>query len=81
MTSQKINALMFRCPKTGGDFDSGFTVSQKELAAISGFARLRARCPQCRESHELKFVDGWIRVRTATTPGARDLDHTAAYAK
>jgi len=55
--------LMFRCPKTGQDFDSGFRTDQQDLASLPSAAHLRARCPRCGETHELKFAEGWIEAR------------------
>jgi hypothetical protein len=66
MTSAKRGDLMFRCPITGSDFDSGFIADQSDLAAISPLARMSARCPRCGQSHALKFADAWIRTRPAT---------------
>ncbi|MGO9703055.1 MAG: hypothetical protein ACLPX7_27790 [Xanthobacteraceae bacterium] len=57
--------LMFRCPKTGRDFKSGFVAHASELAAVTPSAQMRARCPECGEPHELRFADGWIRATPA----------------
>ncbi len=66
MTSASNGDLMFRCPKTGRGFKSGFSAGQGDLAAISSLAHMRTRCPECGEPHEFKFADGWIQARPAT---------------
>jgi hypothetical protein len=63
MTSTKAGSVMFWCPDTERNFDSGFVADKSELQAISSFAHLRARCPECGKLHELNFADGWIQAR------------------
>jgi hypothetical protein len=52
--------LMFRCPKTGRGFKSGFIAEASELATVAPSSQMRTRCPECGEPHQLRFADGWI---------------------
>jgi hypothetical protein len=71
MEPAKSGDLMFRCPKTERDFNSGFTADQNELAVIASCPHLRMRCPECGEPHEFKFADGWLQAKAAITSTKR----------
>jgi len=56
-----MGQLLFRCPKTGKDFDSGFEAGSSELTLLPESATLRLRCKVCGEQHELKFIDAKLK--------------------
>ena len=51
--------LVFRCPKTGSDFISGFLANQTSLRHI-GSQKLRLRCRVCGEHHNYAFAQAKI---------------------
>jgi len=53
-------ALMFRCPKTGPAFDSGFRFSVEEFALVPAGYSMKLRCKICSGLHELKLSEAWI---------------------
>lgn len=61
--------LMFRCTASGQEINSGFIVDSSELAQLPAGARMRVRCRECGEQHDVQFADGWIEVEHA--PSAR----------
>lgn len=63
MSPAAHGSVIFRCPNTGKDFDSGLVASESERAAIAAFAIVVPGCPECGRSHELKFAEGRIEVR------------------
>jgi hypothetical protein len=60
MESTDRGALMFRCPKTGEAFDSGFRFSAEEFSFVPTGYSMKLRCKICRELHELKLSEAWI---------------------
>jgi hypothetical protein len=60
MESTDHGALMFRCPKTGEAFDSGFRFSVEEFALVPTGYSMKLRCKICSELHELKLSEAWI---------------------
>jgi hypothetical protein len=53
-------ALMFRCPKTGEAFDSGFRFSPDEMRLIPPGYSMKLRCRVCGEKHEFKLSEAWV---------------------
>ena len=60
MTGADHGSLMFRCPKSGEAFDSGFRFSSDELAIVPVGYSIRLRCKSCLQLHELKLSEAWI---------------------
>jgi hypothetical protein len=52
--------LIFRCPKTQKEFDSGFQAKPSDLNYLPAGATIRLRCRICNERHEFKFEDARI---------------------
>ena len=52
--------LMFRCPKTGQEFKSGFQATQSELKLVPRNATISLRCSICGATHEFEFVHARI---------------------
>jgi len=52
--------LIFRCPKTLAEFDSGFQAGTKDMAAVPQTTTIRLRCPNCDSTHEFKLADARI---------------------
>jgi len=59
MTSTE-GASMFRCPKTGEEFDSGFRFAPDEKTSIPVGYKINLRCKICMQLHELLLADGRI---------------------
>ncbi len=55
-----MGQLMFRCPTTGQEFNSGFQISTKDISQVPSSFPIRLRCLCCPEMHEFKFIDGRI---------------------
>jgi hypothetical protein len=64
-----MGQLLFRCPKTGKDFDSGFQAGSSEVKQLPAGARFRVRCEVCGDLHEVKFTDA--RVKDKAAPSRR----------
>ena len=45
-------ALMFRCPKTSEEFDSGFRFAPDAMTSIPPGYKMNVRCKSCRQLHE-----------------------------
>ena len=64
-----MGQLLFRCPNTGKDFDSGFQAGSAEIKLLPAGAKFRVRCNICGELHELKFADA--KLKSDVTPSRR----------
>ena len=64
-----MGQLILRCPKTGGEFDSGFALEPSEHHEIPRTLQWRLRCKSCREVHEFRLVDGRIGERLSASRG------------
>jgi hypothetical protein len=53
----EAGALVFRCPMTQHDFESGVEMDRRTFLRI-GKLNLRLRCPACRHFHEFKVAHG-----------------------
>ena len=71
--NETLDNLMFRCPVTGEDFNSGFRTSQVDLSGVPLTATVHTRCP-CGQTHTLRFADGWIKQSKAAAPPANERD-------
>ena len=60
MKSPERGALMFRCPKTGEAFDSGFRFAPDEMRIIPAGYSMKMRCKICMGQHEFKLAEAWI---------------------
>jgi hypothetical protein len=58
--------LMFRCPKTGHAFDSGFRFAPEEMRFIPIGYSMKLRCKICRELQELKLSEAWVAKSNGT---------------
>jgi hypothetical protein len=54
-----VNPLLFRCPKTEREIDTGLDVDVGALRNVQPVT-VRLLCPQCGNAHEWKLADGWI---------------------
>jgi hypothetical protein len=61
------NSLMFRCPTTGNDFESGFKANSDELKSIPSDYKMIVRYKSCFETHEFIFSES----RIAATPAKK----------
>lgn len=52
--------LMFRCPKTGEEFDSGFQFTLDGLKSIPPGYKMNVRCKSCLALHEFLLSDARI---------------------
>jgi hypothetical protein len=52
--------VMFRCQKTGQEFDSGFRANRSDVKGLPDNSTIRLRCGVCGELHEFKFSDARI---------------------
>lgn len=59
-TDNLPDSLMFRCPKTGKEFDSGFKDNPNELRSIPLDHKTAVKCKSCFEAHEFKISESWI---------------------
>lgn len=64
-----MSKLMFRCRKSGEEFDSGFRASLSDLNTLPAEANVRLRWRICGELHEFNFPDAAIKEPTATEKG------------
>jgi hypothetical protein len=64
-----MSKLMFRCRRSGEEFDSGFRASLSDLNTPPADASVRLRCRICGELHEFNFADATFEGRTGTEQG------------
>ena len=62
-----MDRVLFRCPKTSDEFDSGFEAGSAEIGLLPKGAAISLRCPLCTERHEFKFSEA--RIVTKAKPG------------
>ncbi len=55
-----MGQLIFRCPKTKKEFDSGFQAKATDLTLLPKGATIRLRCMVCGEIHEFNFAGARI---------------------
>jgi hypothetical protein len=60
ITEAILGQVVFRCPKTGQDFESGFHANPNDLQFLPEDARINLLCRICGEKHEFKFTEGRI---------------------
>jgi len=58
-----MGQLLFRCPKTGRDFDSGFQAGSSEMNLVPAGAKFKVRCEICGNLHEFRFSDAKVREK------------------
>ena len=52
--------VIFRCEKTGQEFDSGFQANPRDVDVLPPDAKIRLRCRICGELHEFEFASAKI---------------------
>ncbi len=55
-----VGDVMFRCPKTGREFDSGFDADQSSVEHIAS-KTLQLRCRVCGDNHTYTFAEARVR--------------------
>jgi hypothetical protein len=55
-----VGDVIFRCEKTGQEFDSGFQANSGDLQFLPADAKIRLRCRICGDFHEFKFISAKI---------------------
>lgn len=55
-----MGQVIFRCPKNGQEFDSGFQAVTTELKLLPRPATIHLRCAICGKTHEFSFADARI---------------------
>lgn len=56
-----MGRLVFKCPQTGKDFDSGFQAGSSEVKLLPAGAKFRVRCEICGDLHEFRFADARVK--------------------
>jgi hypothetical protein len=64
-----MDRILFRCPKTKEEFDSGFMAAPADMNLLPKEATIGLRCPLCGERHEFKLADA--RIVEKMKPGAQ----------
>lgn len=59
-TSEPVGDVMFRCRKTGDEFDSGFDADQGSVHHIAS-KTLQLRCRICGDRHSYTFAEAHLR--------------------
>lgn len=60
--------VIFRCPKTLAEFDSGFQAGTTDVKAVPQTTTIRLRCVICGGTHEFKFADARIEEKHSAQP-------------
>jgi hypothetical protein len=68
-----MNSISIFCPVTGRNVDSGVETDWSTFFQLRPF-RMRVRCPQCGERHEVSVREGYL-ARTDALDGGRPLDN------
>ena len=55
-----MGRLIFRCPTTLSEFDSGFQAGKTDMQAVPQTTTISIRCAICCGSHEFKIADARI---------------------
>lgn len=55
-----MGRLLFKCPKSGEEFDSGFRAQTADFKDVPAGAEIRLRCRVCGESHQFRFTEARI---------------------
>ena len=69
MASADMNAISIFCPVTGRNVDSGVETDWSTFFRLRPF-KMRVRCPQCGERHEVAVREGYL-ARTDAINGGR----------
>jgi len=59
MRATEMNPLLFQCPKTLRELDTGIEVNINKLRSVQPVT-VSLLCPFCGKSHKWKLADGWI---------------------
>jgi hypothetical protein len=68
-----MNAISIFCPVTGRNVDSGVETDWSTFFRLRPF-KMRVRCPQCGESHEVAVREGYL-SRGDALDGGRSEDN------
>lgn len=61
-----MDVLVFRCPRTGREVESGIEAHPNILVRLFS---VRLRCPACEELHEWRVIDARLLEHHAVTSG------------
>ena len=63
--------VIFQCPKTGEEFDSGFQAGPHDMRASPPAAKIHLRCKVCGAKHEFEFADARVDENDHGRPNQR----------
>jgi|HubBroStandDraft_6_1064221.scaffolds.fasta_scaffold2382623_1 hypothetical protein len=55
-----MGEVVFRCPNTAADFESGFQAEPNELISLPANTTISIWCPSCGGRHDIKLSEGKI---------------------
>jgi hypothetical protein len=55
-----VGDVIFRCQKTGQEFESGFQANARDINLLPADAKIHLRCRICGDLHEFKFASAKI---------------------
>lgn len=55
-----MGRVIFRCPQTDQEFDSGFQASPGDIRLLPTGAKINLRCSICGVKHEFQFADARV---------------------
>jgi hypothetical protein len=55
-----MGRVIFRCPQTDQEFDSGFQASPGDIRLLPTGAKINLRCRICGVKHEFQFADARV---------------------
>ena len=55
-----MGRVIFRCPQTDQEFDSGFQANPGEIKLLPTGAKIHLRCRICGVKHEFQFADARV---------------------
>jgi hypothetical protein len=58
-----VGQVVFRCPQTGQEFESGFRASARDMQLLPKDASISLLCRICCDKHSFKFTEGRISER------------------
>jgi hypothetical protein len=58
--NRTVGDVIFRCQRTGQEFDSGFQANSGDMQFLPADAKIRLRCRICGEFHEFQFASAKI---------------------
>jgi hypothetical protein len=64
-----MDRILFRCPKTNQEFDSGFVAAPADMNLLPKEATIALRCRLCGDRHEFKLAEARIVRQPPPDPG------------